>query len=275
MKCVFLAVLGLCGLGDVMAEHLVSPVGVTPSWASQLTLKKQGNFPALKPARYTYLVTWKGEVNAGKVVVEYGNPANKKAGMFVVSAKGESTGLAAALYEYRGFFWSEMDERTHVPRLFTGAEDVEGKHVKHEISFSGGAVKTNQKTKELDSGKEYENTYEHTLGPIHDLFSGMLWVRSQPLADGDELCFIVQPGDTPYLVRVKVLKREKFGERAAIKLSISMQKIVRETLELKAYKKMKSANLWISDDEERALLEIRASVFIGDVRVTLDHKDEF
>jgi hypothetical protein len=40
-------------------------------------------------------------------------------------------------------------------------------------------------------------------------------------------------------------------------------------LSLKPYKKMKTATLWITDDEDRVPLELRVAAFIGDVRMTL------
>ena len=51
-------------------------------------------------------------------------------------------------------------------------------------------------------------------------------------------------------------------------MSIALQKID-DDMSLKHYKKLKSATLWISDDTWRIPVEIRAKVFVGDVRVLL------
>ena len=51
---------------------------------------------------------------------------------------------------------------------------------------------------------------------------------------------------------------------------MGMRKIDRKTLELLPYKKLKrDATLWLSDDADRIPLELRAAVFIGDIRATL------
>ena len=60
------------------------------------------------------------------------------------------------------------------------------------------------------------------------------------------------------------------NDRKTIRLSVGMQKIDRKTLELRPYKKMKrDAMLWLSDDDDRIPVELRAAVFIGDVRAVL------
>ncbi len=49
-----------------------------------------------------------------------------------------------------------------------------------------------------------------------------------------------------------------------------MRKIDRATHELQPYKKLKKpGTIWLSDDAERIPLELRAAVYIGDVRAVL------
>jgi len=71
-----------------------------------------------------------------------------------------------------------------------------------------------------------------------------------------------------YLANITVLGRETHMGRKAIKLRVSMQRI-QENLELKTYKKLKSATVWLSDDSQRIPLEVRAKVWVGDVRMSL------
>jgi hypothetical protein len=98
----------------------------------------------------------------------------------------------------------------------------------------------------------------------------MLFVRGQRLAPGDNIALVAQPFKTPYLVRVRVVAREQHNDRPAIRLSVAMRKIDRATLELRPYRKMRrDATLWLSDDAVRIPLELRAAVFIGDVRAVL------
>lgn len=85
---------------------------------------------------------------------------------------------------------------------------------------------------------------------------------------------LVPPHMRQLLLRIQVVGREVHRQLNTIKLSVSMQKIDRTTRELKAYKKLnRSATFWLSDDADRIPVELRADVFIGDVRATLtDHR---
>ena len=81
---------------------------------------------------------------------------------------------------------------------------------------------------------------------------------------------LILPFKSPYFLKVKVEAKEKHAGKDAIRLSFAMQKIQFDTHELVAYKKLKKpVTLWLSDDTDRIPLELRASVYIGDVRAVL------
>jgi Protein of unknown function (DUF3108) len=78
---------------------------------------------------------------------------------------------------------------------------------------------------------------------------------------------VVQPWDKPYLTTFEVLGRESLRfdgkNHPCIKVGLKIRKIDRDTLALSAYKKMKTATIWVSDDELRVPIEMRAEVFVG------------
>jgi hypothetical protein len=68
----------------------------------------------------------------------------------------------------------------------------------------------------------------------------------------------------------RVNTREKDCD--TIRLGVKIRKINKD-LTLKDYKKLKAATLWVSEDEYRLPLEIRADIFIGYVAATLVERD--
>ena len=104
------------------------------------------------------------------------------------------------------------------------------------------------------------------------MHSAMLYLRSLPLADGDEKTFPVMAANTPYLVTVKVLAHERIktqaGEYAAVRCALSLEK-VNKFGQLEAHKGFKSAEAWISDDANRLLLKVASEVFVGSVNLEL------
>jgi hypothetical protein len=89
-----------------------------------------------------------------------------------------------------------------------------------------------------------------------------------PLKKGQTVVMPFHPVATPYLAKVKVLGREVHRGRKCIKLDVGLQKI-NPDLTLKEYKKLKTATVWLSDDQWRVPVEVSAKVFVGHVKILL------
>jgi hypothetical protein len=99
---------------------------------------------------------------------------------------------------------------------------------------------------------------------------GLLFVRSQPLKDGDEVNFLAYPGDSPFYASAKVEVRETIEvmgkARKAIRMSLKLRKIEVKSKKLKRltdYDKFRGGQIWISDDELRMPLAAKMQIFIG------------
>lgn len=245
------------------------------SWQSSLTPFTPASHPPLAPCKLDYRVSWKGILDSGAIHLEFGSPHVKKPGSFVATFSGSSQGAAAALYDFKGWYWSEMHAGSLRPKLFHTIEEIHDRRVTYQLDYETKGVEWSRKTRHLSKGHEYENKGTFAFTPVHDLFSAMLFVRGRKLANGDDIAFVIQPGDDPYLVNIHVGGRELHEGRAAIRMAVTMRKIDSASLNLLPYAKLKQATLWLSDDADRIPLEIRAAVFIGDVRVILVNHAKF
>jgi hypothetical protein len=244
-----------------------------PAWQAELSPSALGKHPRLSPVALDFQLSWKGALNSGVVTLEFGPRNANKPGAFVVKSSAESQGLAATLFPYEHQFWSELQQDTLRPRLFYAVETDAKETTTTTNRYLADKVDSTETNKLHKNGQTSTTRQPFAFAPAHDLFSAMLFVRSQALAAGDKLALVVMPFKTPYLLRVQVLGREAHLDQPAIKLSVAMQKIDRTTLELKPYKKLnRNATFWLTDDADRIPLELRADVFIGDVRATLTGK---
>lgn len=246
-----------------------------PAWKSTLTDPALGPHSKLAPCRLEYRASWKGLIDAATMQMEFGNPTNAKPGIFVVTSAAQSLGAAAALFPYKHWYWSELDAATLKPKLFHSVEELEDKNVTHSLDYAPAGVHCSQTTKVTKTGAEYNNAKDFAFAPAFDIFSAMLFIRSQELTDDSSYIFIIQPGETPYLANVRVVGREVHEGKNAIHLTVGMQKISTKTMGLKPYKKFKEASLWLSDDEDRVPLEIRVAAYVGDVRLILSKNTKF
>lgn len=241
-----------------------------PAWKRDLTPARTGPHPPLAPTDLDFQLSWKGMINSGKLRIEFAPADAKKPGQYVVRSSAESLGAAAVLFPYRSSFWSELDPASFAPLYFHAKEMDNKEDVTTTVRYFASRVDCQEIEKTLKTGLTKTNDKVFHFAPVFDIFSAMLHVRSQKLADGDTVTMVVCPFKNPYLLRVSVAGHEIHNGRNAIRLTLGMQKIDRDTMELQAYKKLKrDATLWLSDDTDRIPIEFRALAFIGDVRAVL------
>lgn len=267
MMCRFLtlliSLLALTGMGVGSAE---------PDWKSQLSSPKPGTWQRLPPCALDFQLSWKGMLNAGKMRMEFAPKDANKPGSLVIRSSSNSLGAASALFPYQGHTWSELDPVSLKPKFFQASETDRKETSTTTNRYFRDRVESTEVTQSFKKKTTTRKSQTFAASPVFDIFSSMLHIRSQKLANGDRISLLIHPFDNPYLLNVKVLGREVHQNQKTIKLSVGMRKIDRKTLELRPYKKMKSeATLWLSDDADRIPIEFRAAVFIGDVRATLSH----
>ena len=241
-----------------------------PPWQAQIGPTTRGPHPIPAPVVLDFDLSWNGAIDAGQVHLEFAPHTAKKSGAYVIHSIGTSQGLAASLFPFRFDFWSELHLDSLTPWYFRAVETDAKETVTTTTRYHADRVESDESAQKFRTGKTTHKSVEFKFNAVHDIFSAMLFVRSQPLKTGEHITLVVLPFDTPYLLHVQSNGSEIHGGHNAINLSVSMQKIDRTTLELLPYKKLKrSATLWLSDDADRIPIEIRAAVFIGDVRATL------
>jgi hypothetical protein len=243
-----------------------------PAWQQELTSPAPGSWPPLAPCALDFEVTWNGILDSGKLRLEFAPPDVKKPGAYIVRSSAISIGLAAAIFPYQSNFWSELDPASFKPQVFKAEESDHEESTTSSTRHFADRVEFQETTKSLSTGSQTQKNRVFKFSPVFDIFSAMLHVRSQKLDDGDSITLIVHPFGTPYLLHANVRAHEVHLDRKTIRLNVGMQKIDRQTLKLLPYKKLKKdATLWLSDDAERIPVELRAAVFIGDIRATLSN----
>lgn len=260
--------LGVVALLPVIAS-------AAPEWRKELNSPNAGAHPAIKPQALEYRLSWRGTINAGNLRMEIDPPDAKKAGRSVVRSSANSTGAAARLFPYSHHFWSEIHPRTLKPVYFQGKETDRRETATTTVRYFPDRVESHEHSVAKSGGKvtTKDVTFHHR--DVHNIFSSLLHIRSQDLSAGRKYTVLCQPFDNPYLVTVESHGAEDHNGRSAIRCTVSMRKINRKTLELQEYKKLRRpATLWLTNDADRVILELRAAVFIGDVRATLVQQEK-
>jgi hypothetical protein len=232
------------------------------NWQSTLSKDPPGDFPPLRPVRAAYRFGWSG-LTAAMGEVRFGKPSGKK---FQLDGAGRTIGFVRALWKLDTDYHSVADAETLRPIEVRQTENYRSKKIATHLAFTNNGV-TGTRTIDRPGATETKTRQFHFAG-LFDMHSAALYLRSQPLKDGDVHSIVVYPATNAYLATTKVLGREKISVRAgvfkAIKIDLQLKRIGKH-LELEPHRKFRLATIWVSDDANRILLRIEAKIFVGTV----------
>ena len=232
-------------------------------WREEAASLRPGSFPPPPDklnARYVF--GWSGiSAAAADVKLERG-----AGGVWNATVRGGTTGAARKLWKLDAEFESEIAEKGWQSVYCVLTEKYQRYRVTETSEFRPGGVRSRREsTKEGASPGNWMNFY---VSGLRDMAGALLLARSQPLNNGDQLSLAVFPGEWMYLVRLKVLGRDKLRwqgqKRDAIRCSLEIDWIDKD-YSLKPHKKFQRGTVWVSDDELRLPLRVEVKVFIGSV----------
>ena len=231
-------------------------------WQATLSKEPVGNFPELRPLRAYYRFGWSG-VTAATGEILFTKPSNER---FELQGTGRTIGFVRALWKLDVTQRAIANSQTLAPIETQQTESYRSKKLATHLTFTNSGV-TRART-EGEGATAKTTTRDFILPNLFDLHSAALYLRSQPLKQGNVYRLAVYPATNPYLGIIKVTGREKISVRAgtynAIKLDLQLKKIGKH-LELEPHKKFRGATIWVSDDTERLILRIEAQIFVGTV----------
>jgi len=248
-------------LPAILAFLAFCSTSVAQNWEATLSRDPAGNFPELRPLRASYRFGWSG-LTAATGDVHFTKPSGDK---FQLDGTGRTIGLVRALWKldvnYRAFATAGTLRPVETEQI----ESYRSKKIVTHLTFTNNGV-TRMRTEGKGAAKP--KTRQFNFPNLFDLFSAMLYLRSQPLKDRSVYRVVAYPATNAYLATVTVIGREKIsvhaGNYSAIKLDLQLNRIGKHR-QLEPHRKFRRATIWVSDDAERLLLRIEAQVFVGTV----------
>lgn len=232
------------------------------NWQATLSKEPAGNFPELRPLHASYRFGWSG-LTAATGEVHFTKPSNDR---FQLEGTGRTTGLIRALWKLDVNYRAAANATTLNPIETQQTEDYRAKRIVTHLTFTNSGV-IRART-EGQGSTARTKTKQFVFPNLFDLHSAALYLRSQPLRQGNVYRLPVYPATNAYLTTVTVLGREKISVRPgsynAIKLDLRLKRIGKN-LELEPHRKFRRATIWVSDDAERLILRIEAQVSVGTV----------
>jgi hypothetical protein len=231
------------------------------NWEATLSNDPVGNFPELRPLRANYRFGWSG-LTAATGDVHFTKPSENK---LQLDGTGRTIGFVRALWNFDVHYQAVATADTLRPIETEQNESYRSKQIVTHLTFTNNGV---TRARREGKGAAETKTRQFNFPNLFDLFSAMLYLRSQPLKDRSVYRVVAYPATNAYLATVTVIGREKISVHAgsynAIKLNLQLKRVGKRH-ELEPHRKFRRATIWVSDDAERLLLRIEAQVFVGTV----------
>jgi hypothetical protein len=232
-----------------------------PAWEKTVTTQPRGSFPNPRPIVATYDFGWSGLV-AATANIDFGKSDDRHR----LEGTGGTIGPVRALWKFDTHHRALADATTLRPISMHQVDEFRKKTVTTDVIFKPGAlerVRTDTKSSKPPTTKTFS-----FAGGVFDMHSALLYLRSQPLRDGDVYRVVVYPATNAYLTTLNVVGHPTItvgaGTYPSIKLDLQLCKIGKKR-ELEPHKKFRRASVWVSDDADRLLLRAEASIFVGTV----------
>lgn len=235
--------------------------GAPADWEKTVTALPRGDFPNPRPLVATYNFGW-SELVAATAEIRF----DKSGERLQLEGTGQTVGVVRALWKFDVRHRALADAATLRPITMHQVDELRSKTVTTDIVFNRDSlerVRTDTKSKKSPKPKTFS-----FAGGVFDMHSALLYLRSQALREGDVHRVVVYPATSAYLATLTVAARGPItvtaGTYPAIKVDVQLSKIGKKR-RLEPHKKFQRASVWISDDANRLLLRIEASIFIGKV----------
>jgi hypothetical protein len=253
--------IGLRILPAIFAFLAFCSNSLAENWEATLSKEPIGNFPEMRPLRASYRFGWSG-LTAATGDVHFTKPSENK---FQLDGTGRTIGFVRALWKLDVSYQAIASAETLRPIETQQIESYRSKKIVTHLTFTNNGV-TRARTE--GKGAAESKTRQFNFPNLFDLFSAMLYLRSQPLKERTIYRVVAYPATNAYLATVTVLGREKIsvhaGSYSAIKLDLRLKRIGKQR-QLEPHRKFRGATIWVSDDPERLLLRTEAQIFVGTV----------
>ena len=207
-----------------------------------------------------------GIVNAGYATLEVKDATvnNKKA--FHVVGKGYTTGMSRFFFKVDDLYESYIDKETGNPVQYVRKIN-EGGYTKNQEGF------INQTTNRVVV-KDYKNKSEKTLmvpKNTQDILSTFYYLRNHPNIDklkvGEAIAIDMFFDDETTKFKLKFIGRENITTKFGVVPSMIFRPLVQSG---RVFKEQESLTVWISDDDNKLPIRIKASLAVGSIKADLD-----
>lgn len=207
-----------------------------------------------------------GFINAGYATLEVKEAVVRNKKIYHAIGKGYTVGMSRFFFKVNDNYESYFDKVTNKPFQFVRKID-EGGYTKNQEGFF------NQDANKV-LVKDYKNKTEKTISVtenVQDIISTFYFLRNHPNIDklkvGESIVVDMFFDDEVYKFKLKFIGREDLKTKFGTSPTMIFRPIVQSG---RVFKEEESLTVWISDDENKIPLRIKASLAVGSIKADLE-----
>jgi hypothetical protein len=211
-----------------------------------------------------YKMSYSNFLNAGFSTIEVKEITYKKKQAFHIIGKGKSTGLVALFFKVRDNYESYLYKKTLKPFLFIRKINEGGYTKNKEILFDHSAKQATVKNYKHNTIQKYPISED-----IQDMLSALYYLRNKDLSNLKveneiELKLFFDQEINTFKLRFlgKEIIKTKFGKVKSLKFRPIVQAG-------RVFKAEESVTIWVTDDENKIPVKIKAALAVGSLRADL------
>lgn len=207
-----------------------------------------------------------GFINAGYATLEVKDVVLNNKKTFHVIGKGYTTGMSRFFFKVDDLYESYIDKESGNPAQFVRKIN-EGGYTKNQEGFF------NQSANKIIV-KDYKNKSEKAFvipKNTQDILSAFYYLRNYPTIDninpGESIVIDMFFDDETTKFKLKFIGRENITTKFGVVAAMVFRPLVQSG---RVFKEQESLTVWVSDDDNRLPIRIKAELAVGSIKADLD-----
>ena len=215
---------------------------------------------------FRFRISYSGWGKAGEATLGVVNDTYKGKPVYHVKGKGVTTGMTKLFFGVEDYYETYVDKQTTLPYRFIRKID-EGGHTKDKV------IDFDQQARVATvNDKKHNNTSTYKTEPsIHDMVSSFYYLRNsidtKTLKEGDETVINMFFDQENFKFKLKFLGREVIKTKFGKVNSLIFRPYVQAG---RVFKEKESLTVWISDDQNKIPLQIKADLAVGSLKADIE-----
>ena len=211
-----------------------------------------------------YKMSYSGFLKAGNATLSVDTDTINGKEVFHVTGKGWTTGVIKWFFKVEDNYQSYFDPKTIQPYVFKRNINEGGYTINREIKFNYQSKKATV----LDFKLQTSETID--IDNVQDMMSAFYFLRNQDvskLKTGDEIALDMFMDSEIYPFKLVFLGEELLKTRFGKINSLKFRPMVQAG---RIFKENESVTIWITADENKIPIKLKASLAVGSLRAELD-----